>query len=203
MTAPVRSIRSAKLRAARQQIPPPFVIDLGRPARLGEARKALVGVTTRAVPRFTLSWTNHERRSAGRLQQKQPSRRRPSHSRRYKRIKLKLRILVRRRYAGIADKHDFVPATQPQRRAWEHRFWERIMGTEFGASGVLIGPSRHVPTNERLREPFKVSWKAASRTCAPTSRSSARQLHDGRSANRGAGTTCHRTPWSAFLIRPM
>ena len=94
-------------------------------------------------------------------------------------------------HAGIADEHDFVPATQPRRQAWEHRLWERVMGTEFRASGPLIDPLRHVPANERLREPFKASWKDAPRTCAPTSRPSARQLHYGRRTNRGAETTCH------------
>ena len=98
---------------------------------------------------------------------------------------------------------DFVPATQPQMQAWEHRFWEHIMGTEFRGSGAFIGPPQHVPTNQRLRDPFKAGRKAAPRIRAPPSRPSARQLHDGRWANRGAGTNLPRTPRrSAFLIRP-
>ena len=41
------------------------------------------------------------------------------------------------------------------------------MGTEFKASGALIGPPLHVPANQRLREPFKAGRKAAPRICAP------------------------------------
>jgi hypothetical protein len=36
------------------------------------------------------------------------------------------------------------------------------MGTKCRASGALIDPLRHVPANERLREPFKAGRKAAS-----------------------------------------
>jgi hypothetical protein len=39
----------------------------------------------------------------------------------HKRVTLKLKILVRRGHAGIADKHDSVPATQPEGQAWERK----------------------------------------------------------------------------------
>jgi hypothetical protein len=32
---------------------------------------------------------------------------------------------------------------------------------EFRASGTLIGALRHVPANERLREPFETGQKAS------------------------------------------
>jgi hypothetical protein len=41
------------------------------------------------------------------------------------------------------------------------------MGTESTASGVFIDPLQHVPTNERLREPFKADQRPLAELALP------------------------------------